>query len=112
MRRMTGSWLDISDPPWLRVGKRGSTAFLVIGCILISTWQLSYAGDPGSIDRTYQRSPGMRGIYGTQLQRFFYFFHFTGAFPITMRAQSDVFRDDEFAARRLLEIRNPYLMNE
>ena len=112
MPRTCDRWLDISDPSWLRLGKRGGSAFLIVGCVLIGSWQLSYANDPGKIDRTYRKAPGMRGAYRRSLPRFFYFFYYTGKFPITMQAQNGVLRDDEWTARRFLSIANPYLRNE
>jgi hypothetical protein len=110
-RRTPGSWLDVADPPWLRFGRRGSALFLLIGSVLICAWQVSYATAPQEIDRAYEKSPGLRGIYTEQLARFFYFFHYTDKFPITI-AEEVVLRNNEVAARRLLSVRNRYLRNE
>ena len=110
--RVPGKWLAVSDPPWLRFGRLGSAVFLVIGCVLIGTWQLSYSNAPKQIDPSYSHTPGMRGIYREPLQRFFYFLYFTGKFPISMDGPRRVFGNDESTARRFLSNENLYLRNE
>jgi hypothetical protein len=105
-------WLEVSDPPWLRFGRLGSAVFLVIGCVLIGTWQHAYSSAPRQIDKKYYRTPGMRGMYTQLLPGFFHFLYYTGKFPITMKGPRREFQGGESRARGHLSTHNPSLMNE
>ena len=77
-----GSLLRVSDPEFLRFGRRGAVAFIVLGCLLIAGWQWVAIDEPKELDRTYERRTGV-GFYGARAQKYFYFLYYTGKFPIT-----------------------------
>lgn len=93
---MSTARLRICDPPWLRLGRRASALFLVVGCTLLLVWQLGFiakagpripAARPspdGELDARFARS-GLQGLYHVDVQRFFYFLYYTGHFPISSR---------------------------
>ena len=72
----------MADPPWLRLGRRGSIAFIAIGCVALVFWQLQAIEQADGLDRTYRRTVG-RGLYEQRIQKYFYFQYYTGKFPIT-----------------------------
>ncbi len=92
----------VSDPHFLRFGRRGSIAFLLIGCLLIVAWQAHVAADPRSRDANYELI-GFRGAYSGKIQKYFYFFYYTGKFPISTRRKVHKLKWNEAAARRALE---------
>lgn len=98
-------WLSVEDPAWLRLGRKGSTAFLAIGCLAIVGWHALNLTDVPRLDRTYSASPGFRGIYVKRLPRFFYFYHYTGKFPITSSTTREELREDRQTALEHIEPR-------
>ncbi len=61
-------------------------------------WHALYLADAPRLDRTYQRTPGFRGTYLKQMPRFFYFYHYTGKFPITSLTTRDKLRENQQTA--------------
>ena len=58
--------------------------------------------DPGSRDVNYELL-GLRGAYSGKIQKYFYFFYYTGKFPISTRRKVNKLHWNEAAARRALE---------
>ena len=91
----------VADPAWLRLGPRGSLAFMLAGCLLLVGWQMQVPDDPAQLDRTYERSVGF-GLYRYRIQKFFYFFYYTGKFPISTKMDVGHLRWNEKDAWRAL----------
>jgi hypothetical protein len=100
------SLCDVADPPWLRLGWVASIAFLVIGCVGIVWWQTQSWGDPFGVDRTYERTLGF-GLRQREIQNFFYFYYYTGKFPISTGRRKTL-RWNEADAWRALEHRESH----
>lgn len=126
------AWLSARDPSWLRLRPRSQLAFLVAGCLLISAWQVEFLQNrrelnlgerppitqllwftPHLADRPWTRSAGIRGTYIEGSKPFFYFFYYTGIFPVTIARKywtAGFLADDEEKARQALE--SPHLVME
>ena len=100
------AFCSVADPPFLRLGTRGSIAFLLAGCLLIVAWQAEFIERPRELDRTYQRHRG-RGLYERGIQKFFYFFYYTNKFPISSSRRIDHMRWRESEAWRALGLPDP-----
>ena len=83
MNFLSARWLSVEDPTWLQMGRRGSTLFIAIGCIAIVGWHALFLAEAQQLDPWYGATPGFRGTYINKMKRFFYFYHYTGKFPIT-----------------------------
>lgn len=103
--------LRTSDPPWLRLGRRGSLAFLAAGCALIAAWQLAVIANVEQLDLSYRVSRSLNGFYGRRAQNYFYFLYYTGAFPVATAAPSSSLVWNRAAARERLRS-DPLLTNE
>ncbi len=95
--------LRISDPPWLQLGRAGSAIFIVVGCALIVAWHGAFIRGALEIQRgPYSNPPGHTGIYLQQIKPFFYFFYYTGHYPIATRGRWRDLKDDPESARAML----------
>ena len=96
------SLCDVADPPWLRLRRGASIVFLIVGCVGIVWWQTQSWDDPYRVDRTYERRIGF-GLHQRQIQNFFYFFYYTGKFPISTGRRKTLRWNEEDAWRALEE---------
>ena len=99
-------WLSVEDPAWLRLGRKGRRVFLAVGCLAIVGWHALFVLDSPQLDRIYSAAPGYRGTYIQRLPRFFYFYHYTGQFPITSTTTRNELGEDAQTAQDLIAPRN------
>lgn len=94
--------LVLRDPAWLRLGRAGSAAFLVIGCCAIAGWQLVFAHHADRLDRSFEPSYARTGYFEQQTPTFFYFLYYTGHFPICTTIEPENLDWSREGARALL----------
>lgn len=101
--------LRLEDPESLRLGRKASAVFLLAGCLAIVGWQAISFERRAELDTTYGIS-GSRGLYPGLSQRFFYFFYYTGKFPLSIEPPGLELEYSGEAAHALLD--SPGLVNE
>ena len=101
--------LRLEDPESLRLGRKASAVFLLAGCLAIVGWQAISFERRAELDTTYGIS-GSRGLYPGLSQRFFYFFYYTGKFPLSIEPPGLELEYSGEAAHALLD--SPGLFNE
>ncbi len=116
-RKQLASWLTTRDPAWLELGRLGTLAYLTMGCAVVVGWHSMFAQSALYLDASprYTATPGFQGMYTRQIQPFFYFYHYTGYFPISWTGDPHLLIEREDRARVLIEprqIRRPVLVNE
>jgi len=116
-RRQLASWLTTRDPAWLDLGRLGTLASLTLGCALIVGWHSVFVQSARQLDASprFKATPGFQGMYTDLIQPFFYFYHYTGYFPISWQGDPETLVEREDIAHALLEPRQlprPLLVNE
>ena len=74
--------LQVRDPSWLRIGRLGTAVFLMVGCLAITVWQLSFMHETAETDRSFSLDSGLNGFLPRQAQVYFYFLYYTGRYPV------------------------------
>ena len=108
-------WLRIGDPPWLQLGRKGTAIFIVAGCVLIIAWHSAFVREADLLKPgIHSAKPGYAGLYVTSIQTVFYFFYYTGQYPIGWFGSRRPLLEDPELASSLIEpgAANQELVNE
>jgi len=104
-RKQLANWLSTRDPACLDLGRVATLLYLVAGCALIVGWHTAFERDAARLDHSFKARPGGVGVLIDAIKPLFYFYHYTGHFPISFLGAKDALVDDPRIARALIEPR-------